>query len=77
MRLTEQFAILVRFPCDKSVRDHFLGIIHVERTDAASLMQAIEIFLQAKGVDIKKAFFVGFYGCNTMSGENKGSVLII
>ena len=41
--------------------------------DAATLIGEIEKFLQAKGVDISKAMFVGFDGCNTMSGENKGT----
>lgn len=68
----EQFAILVRFPCEQVITDTFLGMIHVQRTDAASLMNAIEIYLNAKQIDIKKAYFNGFDGCNTMSGENKG-----
>ena len=69
----EQFAVLIRCPSGiNKVKDHFLGIIHVERTDAASLMEAIETFLHRKQLDIKKAYFVGFDGCNTMSGENTG-----
>lgn len=35
-------------------------------------MTAIETFLLAKGIDITKALFVGFDGCNTMSGVNTG-----
>jgi hypothetical protein len=68
----EQFAILARFKKEEIVDDFFLGIIEVKRTDAASLMAAIEEFLRAKNIDITKAAFVGFDGCNTMSGENKG-----
>ena len=68
-----QFAILIRCLIDKSVDDHLLGLINVSRTDAATLMGEIERFLLAKGVDISKAMFVGFDGCNTMSGENKGT----
>ena len=39
-------------------------------------MEAIERFLMAKGIDITKAVFVGFDRCNTMSGENKGNIII-
>lgn len=68
----EQFAIIVRFKHENVVQDYFLGIVEVKRTDAASIMAGIEDFLRLKGVDITKAVFVGFDGCNTMSGENKG-----
>ena len=67
-----QFAIITRFWRDGSIQDCFLGIVRLARTDAESLMTAIETFLVAKGIDIKKAAFVGFDGCNTMSGVNKG-----
>ena len=69
----EQFAILVKFPCGKTITDHYLGVIHVARTDAASLMTAIETFLIGKDVDISKALFVVIDGCNTMSGANTGN----
>ncbi|WAR12556.1 hypothetical protein MAR_026736, partial [Mya arenaria] len=42
--------------------NRFLGIIHVKQTDATSLMEAVESFLNEKDVDIKKAYFVGFDG---------------
>ena len=72
----EQFAILCRFSFKCKVDDYYLGLIEVTGTDSASLMEAIERFLMAKGIDITKAVFVGFDGCNTMSGENKGNIII-
>ena len=59
----EQFAILAKFKIGSTVGDYYLGIIEVQRTDAASLMAAIEHFLIAKGVNTSKAAFVGFDGC--------------
>ena len=55
----EQFAILARFEFKAGrVDDYYLGLIEVRRTDAASLMQAIEGFLIAKGIDIKKQYLL-------------------
>ena len=69
-----QFAILAKWSHKSTVSEHYLGLIHVRKTDAESLMAAIEGFLLAKGVDITKARFVGFDGTNTMSGEISGKV---
>jgi hypothetical protein len=59
-------------PDSKFITDHYLGIIHVDRTDAESLMTALEQFLVAKEIDITRCRFVAFDGCNTMSGEVSG-----
>ena len=40
----------------KTFRIVFLGIIRLARGDAESLMTAIDAFLVAKGIDIKKRF---------------------
>ena len=61
----EQFVILCRFSLKCKVDDYYLGLMEqVTGTDSASLMEAIERFLMAKGIDITKAVFVGFDGCN-------------
>lgn len=70
----EQFAILARFRRNGKVGDHYLGLIEVQRTDAESLMKEIDRFLIAKGIRVENAMFVGFDGCNTMSGQNKGNL---
>ncbi|KAH3893011.1 hypothetical protein DPMN_017149 [Dreissena polymorpha] len=67
-----QFAIIVKFLRKGKIEDVFLGLIHVTSATAENLMDAIERFLMAKGIPIEKAILVGFDGCNTMSGENKG-----
>lgn len=69
----EEFAILAQFRRDGKVGDHYLGLIEVQRTDTESLMKEIERFLIAKGIRVENAMFVGFDGCNTMSGQNKGN----
>ncbi|KAJ8303650.1 hypothetical protein KUTeg_018760 [Tegillarca granosa] len=70
----EQFAIIARYLGDgnSKIVESFLGLVNVQRADAESLMTAIETFLIAKHIDINKAIFVGFDGCNTMSGVNSG-----
>ena len=68
---TKLFAILILCLVNQSVDDHVLGLIHVARTEAVTLMGGIKIFLIAKGIDISKAMFVGFDGCNTMSEEKR------
>ena len=73
----EQFAVIVRFVWKGNVREEYLGLIHLDRGDAESLMKAIESFLIAKGVNIQRAIFVGFDGCNTMSGVNTGKYIKI
>ena len=68
-----QFAVLIRcLDTDKTIKDHFLGMVNVKKTDAESLMGEMERFLISKEVDISKIMFVGFDGCNTMSGVNTG-----
>lgn len=69
----EQLSIYARWPSTSSMPvDHFLGIIHVQKTNAESLLNAIQGFLVAKGLDITKCCFVGFDGANVMSGEVSG-----
>lgn len=70
----EQFAGLIRFPNqdNSTVNELYLGPFTLQRTDAARLVQAIEQFLLARGLDIPKVLFVVFDGCNTLSGEKAG-----
>ena len=72
-----QFAILAtcKWAFKGKVSEHYLGLIHVKKTDVHSLMAAIESFMLAKDIEIAKTRFVGFDGTNTMSGEVSGKVL--
>lgn len=70
----EQLGLIVRFkiPNEEGVKEQFLGLINLAQTDAASIMKAIEGFMMAKGLDIKKCLFVSLDGANVMSGEISG-----
>lgn len=79
----EQLSVYAKFvdrdyafgdPDSKLITDHYLGLIHVDRTNAESLMSAMEQFIGAKQVDITRCRFVAFDGCNTMSGEVSGTI---
>lgn len=70
-----QFAIVAKFLYQGAVQDVFLGLVRVTSATAGNLMTAIERFLMGKGVPLDKAVMVGFDGCNTMSGENKGKII--
>lgn len=67
----EQFAVYCKIAYEGST-EHYLGIIQVENNTAEGLMTALSDFLIAKGIGIKKAMFVAFDGCNTVSGSVKG-----
>ena len=51
-------------------------MVNVKKTDAESLMGEMERFMISKEGDISKIMFVGFDGCNTMSGVNTGRSLV-
>lgn len=70
----EQFAVFSRFMGNSNSNrvagktEHYLGLINVDEISAKALMNALNVFLLAKGLDITKAYLVAFDGCNTMSG---------
>lgn len=69
----EQFSIMCKWVHKNEVKEHDIGMIHVEKTDAFSLMVAIEQFFVAKNVDLAYDRFLGFDGINTMSGKVTGN----
>lgn len=52
------------------------GLVNVEKTDAESLTNAIELFCTGKGIEITKCRYVGFDGANVMSGELSGTMIM-
>ena len=68
----EQMTVFIKWPSSSDHESHFAGIIHVERANAESLMNAIQGFCIAKGLGLTKCRFVGFDGANVMSGEVSG-----
>lgn len=71
-----QFAVVVKYLRKTTVEDVYLGVIRLEKATAENLMNNLEQFLLAKQIPIEKAVLVGFDGCNTMSGQNKGKLLM-
>lgn len=69
----EQFSLMCKWLHNNEVKEHYIGLIHVEKTDAFSLLAAIEQFFVAKHVDLTHVRFLGFDGTNTMSGEVTGN----
>ena len=67
-----QLSIFCRWNNNGIVGDHYMGLVHLERARAEDILQAIETFFTAKGVSLTDMRFMGFDGCNTMSGEQKG-----
>ena len=75
----EQFSLYARWQhnVDNEIGEHFLGIVHVTKTDSATLTEAIQNFFIAKGVELNKVRFLAFDGTNSMSGERTGNILSI
>ncbi|XP_062616029.1 uncharacterized protein LOC134277729 [Saccostrea cucullata] len=67
-----QFALLALWPSEGKFEGRYLGLINVKKTDAQSLLEAIQQFFLAKDLDFEKVRFTAFDGTNTMSGEISG-----
>lgn len=54
------------------IKERFLGIIDVPKTDSESLVYQIKHFMTAKYIQVKRMRFMAFDGANVMSGERTG-----
>lgn len=54
------------------IKERFVGIIHVSKTDSESLVNQIKHFMMAKDIQVKRMQFMPFDGANNMSGERTG-----
>ncbi|XP_033761513.1 uncharacterized protein LOC117343277 [Pecten maximus] len=68
----EQFALFGKWSFHGDISEHFLGIVHINKTDSLTLTDAIQRFFLAKGVSLENLRFVAFDGTNSMSGCNTG-----
>lgn len=69
-----QLCIMARFGnSHNEIATHFLGFVNLEKATAEAIMTAVKLFLLAKNIDIGKIRFIALDGCNTMSGEHKGT----
>ena len=69
----EQLSFIVRFVTeDGSVVEALLDMLHIEKTDAASLYQHLRELLEKYGLDITHLRGQGYDGCASMSGKYTG-----
>lgn len=69
----EQFALYGKWEDGVGeIKERFVGIIHVSKTDSESLVNQIKHFMMAKDIQVKKMQFMPFDGANNMSGERTG-----
>lgn len=54
------------------IKERFLGIINVRKTDSESLVNQIKHFMMSKDTQVKRMRFIAFDGANVMSGERTG-----
>jgi len=66
----EQMAVVFRF-VDKhgTVKERFIGLIHVKETSSASLKCAIDSLFAKRGLSMKQLRGQGYDGANNMKGE--------
>ncbi|KAG7560310.1 Zinc finger TTF-type [Arabidopsis thaliana x Arabidopsis arenosa] len=69
----EQMAVVFRF-VDKSgtVKERFIGVVHVKETSSASLKSAIDNLFAKYGLSLKKLRGQGYDGASNMKGEFNG-----
>ncbi|KAL9682817.1 hypothetical protein QQ045_014626 [Rhodiola kirilowii] len=69
----EQMAVILRF-VDKSgtVKERFIGVIHVKDTSSASLKNAIDSLFSEHGLSLKSVRGQGYDGASNMKGEFNG-----
>lgn len=71
-----QFAIFVKYLRKTTVEDVYLGVFRLEKATAENLMNNLEQILLANQSPHEKAVLVGFDDYHTMSGQNKGKILM-
>ncbi|CAM8879731.1 unnamed protein product [Rhodiola kirilowii] len=69
----EQMVVILRF-VDKSgtVKERFIGVIHVKDTSSASLKNAIDSLFSEHGLSLKSVRGQGYDGASNMKGEFNG-----
>ena len=55
-----------------SLEEHFLEIIHLKKSDAASIYSALIESLKEKNLQVSKIVGLGFDGASTFSGKKSG-----
>ena len=68
----EELSICGRWLVDGKTEEHFLMVLHVRSTDAGTIAEALQSFLQQKQLDLRKLIGQGYDGLATFSGKISG-----
>ena len=68
----EELSICGRWLVNGKPEEHFLKVLHVRSTDAGTITEALQSFLQQKQLDRGKLIGQGYDGAATLAGEISG-----
>ena len=70
--MQEELSVCCRWLVNGSPEEHFLTIVHVTSTDAATITDALISFIREKNLDFRKLVGQGYDGAATFSGIRTG-----
>ena len=70
---TQEESICGRWLVNGKPEEHFLTVLHVRSTDAGTMAEALQSFLQQKQLDLRKLIGQGCDGAATFAGKISGS----
>ena len=59
------------------VKEEFIGFVELKALDAKTIAKAIDDFVTTEELDPEKCVVLGFDGCSTMSGKERGVQAIL
>ena len=68
----EELPICGRWLVNGKPEEHFLMVLHVRSTDAGTIKEALQSFLQEKQLDLRKLIGQGYDGAATFAGKISG-----
>ena len=68
----EELSICGRWLVNGKPEEHFLTVLHVPSTDAGTITEALQSFLQQKQLDLRKLIGQGYDGAATFAGKVSG-----
>ena len=72
IRTQEELSIYGRWLVNGKPEEHFLTVLHVCSTDAGTITEALQSFLQQKQLDLRKLIGQGYGGAATFAGKISG-----
>ena len=68
----EELSICSRWLVNGKPEEHYLTVLQVRSTDAGTIAEALQSFLQQKQLDLKKMIGQGYDGAATFAGKISG-----